>query len=116
VAGGKRAGGPGWRTPPGLYWALGLALFVQLLEFYGWLASPEGILLNLFLGGIPLHASTSPAAIATLEVDDQAFDQCFGGHSPMNPEGIKKLVDRALEARPRAVGVDIITDSAHLSP
>ena len=96
-----------------LPWALGLALLMQLLEFWGWIASPEGKLLDFFLWIGPSVTSAPPPRIAAVNIDDEGFQQCFS-FSPMDPEKIGLIVQMALDAKPRAVGVDIITDAEKL--
>jgi len=91
--------------------AFSLALTIQLFEYWGWLASPEGILLDFFLAKVPsVRASSSPVPIVTLEIDDEAYSDCFI-YSPMDPHSIGPLLQMAAKAGPAVIGVDIITDS-----
>jgi hypothetical protein len=87
---------------------------MQLLEFWGWIASPEAKLLDFFLWVGPRANSARSPRIVVVDIDDKSFQQCFKS-SPMQPEKIGKVVQAALDANPAAVGVDIITDAEHLN-
>jgi hypothetical protein len=88
-----------------------LVALVQYLEYHGWLASPEGIVLDLFLRHAPAHHVDRPPPIVTLEVDDSAYDNCFCATSPMNPAVLKEIISRAAQDSPAVIGVDVITDA-----
>ncbi|MCU1339241.1 MAG: hypothetical protein JWO19_4822 [Bryobacterales bacterium] len=100
----------------GLLLVLFLAFVMQLLEYHGWLAGVEGRILDLFLRNTSrsvLSASTSP--IVTVEIDDDAYRECFRGTSPLDPETVgamvTKLANGTPSGRPAVIGIDIVTDS-----
>lgn len=97
-------------VPERLRWAIFLAAAMQFFEFRGWLAGPEGKILDFFLSDVPVVATQTPGKpIVTLEIDDVAFGTCFKSTSPLDPDHIAALVNLATGAS--VIGVDIVTDS-----
>jgi hypothetical protein len=94
----------------GLPWALGLALAMQFVEYFGWVAGPEGKLLDVFLSSGSRAADPKPPLFVTIEIDDKDYENCFI-YSPMDPRGINSIVRSVVSAAPKVIGVDIITDS-----
>ena len=89
---------------------LALALGMQAIEYYGWLAGPEGKLMDRLLSAESGMAAESP--ILLVEIDDEAYSKCFQETSPMNPQAVAGLVAGiASDPKPWVVGVDILTDS-----
>ena len=91
-------------------WAFGLALAMQFVEYFGWVASPEGKLLDFFLGAGSAAAETDLPSFVAVEIDNKDYENCFI-YSPMDPRGIKAIADLVGFAQPKVIGVDIITDS-----
>src|SRR5450432_583962 len=84
---------------------LALALGMQAIEYYGWLAGPEGKLMDRLLSAESGMAAESP--ILLVEIDDEAYSKCFQETSPMNPQAVAGLVAGiASDPKPWVVGVD----------
>ena len=97
----------------GLRWAGGAALVVFILEFKGFLAMPEGMILDWYL-----KSSSGNFQVATLEIDDYAYNSphCFNDHSPLEPSLVLDLVKQAIGFNPpKVVGIDLLTDSEKYS-
>jgi CHASE2 domain-containing sensor protein len=94
----------------GLPWAFVLALAMQFVEYFGWVASPEGKLLDLFLASGGRSSGADAPRFVAVEIGNKDYEDCFV-YSPMDPRGIKVIVDTVIAAQPKVVGVDIITDS-----
>jgi len=73
---------------------LALALGMQAIEYYGWLAGPEGKLMDRLLSAESGMAAESP--ILLVEIDDEAYSKCFQETSPMNPQAVAGLVAGAM--------------------
>ena len=94
----------------GLAWALFIAVSLQFLEFREILAGPEGLVLDLFLRVGSVLAPPNSPRIVSLEIDDNAFQMCFGTQ-PLDPEGVISLVrTAAANAEASVIGIDILTD------
>lgn len=97
-----------WPGRPAFLWVVTIVLATQALEYWGWLASANGILFDLILRKIP---AASDYQVVTIAIDDDAYNNCLGGSSPMDPESISRLVNLVHEAGAGVIGVDIFTDS-----
>jgi hypothetical protein len=87
-----------------------LALGMQALDYYGWLAGPEGKVMDRLLSMQRSPHAESP--IVLVEIDDEAYRKCFQETSPMNPQAVAATVAAvASQPNPWVVGVDILTDS-----
>lgn len=85
-------------------------MVMQLLEFGGWVAGPEGKLLDLFLWIRPMSRQIPPRIILVY-IDDDSFDRCFKS-SPLDPNKLLFIVQTVQQRfQPKVIGVDIITDS-----
>jgi hypothetical protein len=97
---------------------VGLAVGLQFLEFKGLLAGPEGVVYGWYLALLHRAPKDLPA-IVTVEIDDDAYQACFGGVSPLNPDRMGEILEGILPGMqpPQedvyipVMGVDIITDS-----
>ena len=87
---------------------LTLLLILQYLEYRGVLAGPEGKLLDVLLRGGSNHRALRP--VITVEIDDAAYEACFGAVSPLDPKAVFGMVDGINTASPSVIGVDILTD------
>lgn len=93
---------------------IAIALLIHLLEFHGWLATAEGIVLDLFQSDLLRHPSGGPkgeSPIVTIEIDDASYRDCFESTSPLKPAVVADLIGQATSAVPAIIGVDILTDS-----
>jgi CHASE2 domain-containing sensor protein len=89
-----------------------LTLLMQSLEYHGWLAGPEGKVLDWLLRSRPdILISQARSPIFTLEIDDPAYAACFGSASPLDSAGVLTLVKETAAMEPAVVGVDILTDT-----
>jgi CHASE2 domain len=89
---------------------LGLTLLVQFLEFDGWLASAEFKIFDCLLAP-PRSAEQGP--ILTVEIDDDAYADCFSKNSPLYPENVMSMLKVVNElAGPLVIGVDIMTEAS----
>ncbi len=87
-----------------------LALVMQVLEYRGWLGGLEGRLLDTLLASGGQVRGESP--ITLVDIDDEAYAQCFGETSPMDAAVVAALVAGvAREGQPWVIGVDVLTDS-----
>jgi hypothetical protein len=104
-----------WRPKlSALLWLLAIVLLTQLLEYYGWLASANGKVLDFFLQKNSSGSETKlipGRPVVTVEIDDDAYAKCFGGRSPMEPAQVARLVELVQEAGAPVIGVDIFTES-----
>jgi hypothetical protein len=87
---------------------LTLLLAMQYLEYRGVLAGPEGKLLDSLLRGDSNGRALRP--VITVEIDDAAYQACFGAASPLDPKAVFGMVDGISAVSPSVIGVDILTD------
>jgi CHASE2 domain-containing sensor protein len=80
---------------------------VQWLGYHGWLASAEGKVVDWLLQ----PGNTPPGDVVVVEIDNQAYEHCFKSTSPLNPEMVSKIATAFHEAKPLAIGFDILTES-----
>jgi CHASE2 domain-containing sensor protein len=97
-----------WKAFRGVALALVLTGIFQFLEFHGWLASAES---NIFDYLLAPAKSDKRGSILTVEIDDDAYKDCFKSTSPLNPKKVLRVVDLVNEANPLVIGVDIITEA-----
>lgn len=90
--------------------ALGLAVFMQLLEYTKVLFPLEAAALRLFYAA-GLSRSTPDAVIHLVVIDNQDYRDYFGTRSPIDPETLLRLIGEIALGRPAVIGVDI--DTSH---
>lgn len=83
-----------------------LAVAMQLAEFNGVLAGPEGLGLNLWLRG----PGPTSQEIFLVEIRDEDYQRHFGRTSPLPPAVVKSLLRAVAATRPAVLGVDILTE------
>ncbi|HZQ51902.1 MAG TPA: CHASE2 domain-containing protein [Bryobacteraceae bacterium] len=94
-----------------LLWALFLAFFLQWLDYHGWFGSLNGRIFNwILINSSPKSDSAASRAIFTVEINDQAYEECFHSTSPMNPTRVVNLVREIAKAKPGVIGIDILTE------
>ncbi|MBV9404633.1 MAG: CHASE2 domain-containing protein [Acidobacteriaceae bacterium] len=97
-----------WRSLP---IAIGLVIFIQGVEYFGWFASWNGRLFNYILANATSRSEQMGSRpIVVVEIDDQDRSRCFGPHPPLNASRVFNLVAATAAAQPKVIGVDILTD------
>ncbi len=101
-----------WKFVAPILVALGFAVFMQFVEYWGWFAGTEGRALD-FLITLKPPGKASAARVILVEIDDDAYVSCFGGVSPLNPQRLQQVVSdlTAKDIGPSVLGIDIITDA-----
>jgi hypothetical protein len=89
--------------------AFTVTALVLLLEYSGWLASPIGKVSDLIWGRASPAVRSALPPLVTVEIDRQAFHECFGERQPLDANRIESMVRGLAGLRPAVVGVDIIT-------
>jgi CHASE2 domain-containing sensor protein len=56
-----------------------------------------------------LNSPPIDSPVAIVDIDDEDYQQLFGGSSPLNPPHLEKLISDIAKGRPRIIGVDIDT-------
>src|ERR1700694_5225999 len=93
-----------------LLWAVGLTVLMLALEYWGWLAGPEGKVMDILLRPHTLE-SLSAGSIITVEIDDDSYQKCFTSASPLHEETVIAMVKDLACTGARTIGVDILTES-----
>lgn len=94
---------------PSLAVVVVLTLVMQALDYFGWLAGPEGRITDWFLRSGKAQAAENPVSV--VEIDDAAYDACFDATSPLYAKTVTGLVTGAAAAKPWVIGVDILTEA-----
>jgi CHASE2 domain-containing sensor protein len=55
---------------------------------------------------------TRNTGVEIVDIDDSDYKELFQGQSPLNPAKLIELVDAIAKAKPKAIGIDIVTDPA----
>ena len=69
----------------------------------------EAIALDVSSG---LGFVTRNTGVVIVDINDHDYKDLFQGQSPLNPAILIELVDAIAKAKPKAIGVDIVTDPA----
>src|ERR1019366_7567111 len=93
--------------------------FLAVQFCYPWYCSwPSFFCSGLRLEAIALDVSsglgfvTRNTGVVIVDINDHDYKDLFQGQSPLNPAILIELVDAIAKAKPKAIGVDIVTDPA----
>jgi CHASE2 domain-containing sensor protein len=97
-----------------LLWGGVLILGMQFLDYHELFTGVEGFILDLWVSS-SASAPQTVAPIVIVEIDDDAYRDCFGGRSPMGPRLIETVVSNLAGSSdfsgPDVLGIDILTDA-----
>jgi CHASE2 domain-containing sensor protein len=89
---------------------LALAVIMAVGEYAGLLTGLEGWLEDRYLLFAGSGQPPVSSSVVVLDIDDDAYRECFDARSPMNASSIESLLLRIDQLGAAVIGVDILTD------
>jgi CHASE2 domain-containing sensor protein len=87
-----------------------LAVAMTAFEYSGLLTGVEGWLEDRYLIFAGSGQPPVSSSVVVLDIDDDAYRDCFDGRSPMNASSLESLLRQIDQLGAAVIGVDILTD------